>query len=260
MNDCRRIESLLPPYVDGTAAPEHCQAIDAHLRDCVVCRAHVEAERLSRAVRRARGLQLGGDAAAAIGVESHARREAPPRAARARSDARPAAKPSRRPRVAASAAVILLPIATAIGFEFLSPESNVLFAAQLAIDHVRCFIVEQASVGARDAGELQRAFASGHGWSVTIPPSNAAIDLTLVAARRCPFWVGDHAHLMYRLAGHEISLYVTPGAPRAAGNLHVLGHAEHIWSARGASYALVADDLPAATLDQVAEYLRQRTR
>ncbi len=42
---------------------------------------------------------------------------------------------------------------------------------------------------------------------------------------------------------------MTPGEARRAEQLRVLGHAEHIWSADGNSYALVARGVPAAELD-----------
>jgi len=92
-----------------------------------------------------------------------------------------------------------------------------------------------------------------------VPPSDAAAGVTLVAARRCPFWLGPHAHLLYRTGVHDVSLYVTPGGHRDRGDLRVLGHAERLWTAGGNSYAVVAGDLPAADLQRIAAYLERET-
>jgi anti-sigma factor RsiW len=249
MSECRRIESLLPPYVDGETTPEQTRTLEAHLTACVVCRAQVEAERVARAVLRARRQQL---------------RTAVPPGLRTRIAA--AVHAERLPRLSwparaaafAAAAVVLIAVGTAL--EFVSPRSNVLFAAQLAIDHVRCFIVELGSMDARHADELQAMYAADYGWSVTVPPSDPERDLTLIAARRCPFWLGDHAHLLYRAEGHELSLYVTEGGRRPDEHLNVLGHSERIWSTSGSSYALVARGMPPDTFDRLAAYLQARTR
>lgn len=41
MTECRRIESLLPPYVDGEATPDEVRLIESHLGSCDVCQALV---------------------------------------------------------------------------------------------------------------------------------------------------------------------------------------------------------------------------
>ena len=57
-NDCRRIESLLPPYVDGEASPDVVSQVDRHLAACAACRDGVVAERTARVVLRARAAEL----------------------------------------------------------------------------------------------------------------------------------------------------------------------------------------------------------
>jgi hypothetical protein len=85
------------------------------------------------------------------------------------------------------------------------------------------------------------------------------LGLTFVAARRCPFWLGDHAHLLYRHGKREVSLYVTPAASRPSGDVAVLGHAERIWSTGGASFALVARGFDEAELASIANYFASAT-
>jgi anti-sigma factor RsiW len=249
MTDCRRIESLLPPYVDGQASPETVALVEEHLAECALCRAEVAAQQGVRIVLRARA-----------------------------DDLRPIAPPGLRTRVAArlapdavtslgwrgrltafgAAAVVVLLVIT--GLEFVSPRSSVLFAAQLALDHVRCFIVEMGSLSGVDAAEVRQQFAQKYGWDVTVPESSADAGLTLIAARRCPFWIGDYAHLLYRVGDRHLSLYITPQADRPRAELSVLGHAERIWTHKNHAYVLVARGVAAGDLDRLASYLEDKSR
>jgi hypothetical protein len=214
------------------------------LEVCAECRHQVAVQRTVRTVLRAR--------AATFSVS------APP-GLRTRIEARLA--PSAPPRLswawrlsafgAAAAAVLVL----TVGLEFIPVRSSVLLAAQLAVDHVRCFVLEMGSTADADAAAVERWFADEYGWRVAVPPSNEAVGLTLVAVRRCPFWLGDHAHLLYRSRAHEVSLYVTPGDTRPSARVTVLGHAERIWSAGDASFVLVARGLPDTQLAPIADYL-----
>ena len=248
MTDCRRIESLLPSYVDGEASPDLVAIVDDHLASCAFCRAEAAAQRGVRIVLRARAAELS--AAAPPGLRTRI-------AASLASET--AARLGWRGRLTAfaAAAVIILMVVTAL--EFVSPRSNVLFAAQLAIDHVRCFVVELGSMGSpgAEASEIRRQYAQNYGWEINVPPSNDEAGITLIAARRCPFWLGDHAHLLYRVGDRKVSLYVTPGTARAREELSVLGHAERIWTQQNRSYALIARGLGGAELDRVAAYLER---
>jgi anti-sigma factor (TIGR02949 family) len=50
--DCKDLESLVTPYVDGEVTPAQCAAIEAHLAECPDCRRSAEAESGARAVVR----------------------------------------------------------------------------------------------------------------------------------------------------------------------------------------------------------------
>lgn len=251
MTDCRQIESLLPPFVDGHADARTRQLVELHLRDCMPCRQRVAMERVAKTVLRARASELTELAPAGLRTRVVASLEA--RAADARST-------TWGMRVTAFAAAAVLLIVVAGALELVTPRSDVLYAAQLAIDHVRCFVVELASREPADARVVQKALADDYGWSVPVPASNADADLTLVAARRCPFWIGDHAHLLYRSGDREVSLYVTPGGQPRDGQLHVLGHSERLWSSGGNLYTLVADDLDPHESARIADYLMRSTQ
>jgi anti-sigma factor RsiW len=249
MSDCRQIESLLPPYVDGEARPEASVRIEAHLSQCSDCRDRVAAERTARAVLRAKAASL-------VSV-------APP-GLRTRLAVMLRSEPIRplgwRGRVTAFAAAASVVMAVAVALELWSPRSNVLFAAQLAIDHLRCFIVERGSTEMAKADDLRRQYTDRYGWNVHVPASNAEAGVTLVAGRRCPFWIGDHAHMLYRSGDRHVSLYITRGDERPREELSVLGHEQRIWTANGHSYALVARDVPAADLARIAEYFVSETK
>jgi anti-sigma factor RsiW len=248
MTECRQIESLLPPYVDGEAAASVVSQVEAHLAVCDACAASVQAQRTMRTVLRARAAQLTGQAPPGL-------------ATRITAALRPAARPSLgwAGRLSAFGAAAVLLMALVIGFEFMSPRSGVLFAAQLAIDHVRCFVLTVGTLDSGGAQAVQQEYADRYGWNVPVPDANTDLDLTLVGARRCPFSLGDHAHLRYRRGPHNVSLYVTPGEVRPAEQLRVLGHAEHIWSAGGNTYTLVARGLSGAELTRLTDYFESQT-
>jgi anti-sigma factor RsiW len=250
MSDCRQIESLLPPFVDGHADAETRQLVEMHLRDCVSCRNRVTIERTVKTVLRARAAEITEPAPPGLLTRVLA-------SLNARVAERP--NPSWAMRISASAAAAVVLIIVASALELVTPKSNVLYAAQLAIDHVRCFVVEIASKEPADARVAQQAFAD-YGWSVPVPASNPDAGLTLVAARRCPYWIGDHAHLLYRHGDREVSLYVTPGGQPREGQLHVLGHSQKLWNSGGNLYTLVADDLDADESARIADYLVRSTQ
>jgi anti-sigma factor RsiW len=249
MSECRQIESLLPPYVDGDAPPDIAARVEAHLATCSACRNEVAVQRTARTVLRARSAQLAVHA---------------PPGLRTRLAASMVNEPAPSlgwwGRVAAFGAAAAVLFAALSVFELTSPRSNVLFAAQLALDHLRCFVVEIASVEEAPPSEVRRLYAERYGWNVHVPPSDHTAGVTLVAARRCPFWLGDHAHLLYRSGDHQVSLFISQGEQRGDATMRVLGHTERLWSAKGDTYAIVARGVPQPELDRIAAYLEQQTR
>jgi anti-sigma factor RsiW len=243
--ECRRIESLLPPYVDGVARASEVADVERHLAGCAACRSAVAAQRTVRAVLQARGRELAPLAPPGLRTRLGSRLNA--------SAGRTLGWPGRLSAFA-TAAVLLIVVVGA--FELASPRSNVLYAAQLAIDHVRCFVIERTTREKVETEPLERFYAEQYGWDIDVPASNDGIGLRLVAARRCPFWVGEHAHVLYRSGEHELSLYVDRGEPRADAELHVLGHAETIWQRGGSTYTLISRGVPEAELGPIVAYLK----
>jgi anti-sigma factor (TIGR02949 family) len=250
MPDCREVESLLPPFVDGEADAATARRVEVHLAACAQCRQRVAAERTMRTVMRARRSEL--TVTAPMGLSSRI-------GASLREEARPGSRLSWFARATAFAGAAALVLIILTGLEFVSPPWNVLFAAQLAIDHVRCFMAEQGSTAPADPVALEKMYVDEYGWSVRVPPSDPSSDLTLVAARRCPYWLGQYSHLLYRTHGREVSLYATPGPERAAEGFQVLGHSERIWRRNGTTYALVAGGLEPAEIERLLGYFQRST-
>jgi anti-sigma factor (TIGR02949 family) len=249
MTDCRQIESLLPPYVDGEAGREASERIETHLSRCSNCRDRVAAERTARAVLRAKADCFAIPAPPGLRTRLTVMLRS--------QSTRGLGWRGRLTAFAAAAAVVLM-LASAL--ELVSPRANVLFAAQLAIDHLRCFIVERGSTDRVEADDVRRHYGQRYGWTVDVPGSNAEAGITLVAARRCPFWIGNHAHMLYRSGDRKVSLYITRGDDRPHDALGILGHVERIWTANGNSYAIVARDVPPADLSRIARYLETETK
>jgi anti-sigma factor RsiW len=245
--DCRRIESLLPPYGAGQARASEIADVERHLSGCPACRFSVAAQRTARTVLQARGREIAPLAPLGLRTRLGTTMRVPPAV-------------GWRERVTAfagAAAVLVLAVAA---FELVSPRSNVLYAAQLAIDHVRCFVVEMTSTEKVEPEGLERGYAERYGWQMHVPSSNDAIDLRLVAARRCPFWIGRHAHVLYRTGDQQVSLYIDQSNERPSDQLHVLGHSETIWQSHGSSYVLIARGVPDTQLARIVAYFQAETR
>ncbi|MCA1583286.1 MAG: hypothetical protein LC791_00455, partial [Acidobacteria bacterium] len=133
---------------------------------------------------------------------------------------------------------------------------TVLYAAQVALDHVRCLYVDYGATDAQAHASFEDAVRTQSGWHVRLPPTSVEHDLTLVGVRRCPLGLGPHAHALYRVAGHEVSLYITPGGERGERTIEALGFVERLWSGHDRTYALVARGLAPADLDRVEAYFR----
>ncbi len=258
MAKCREVEPLFTPYVDGEAGPQERADVEAHLTKCPPCRDHVTDERAAREVLKARAAAL---------------REAAPSPLRARcaacaADDAPGAGGvtsilRRRPWVPLSVAATLL---LAVGWVFLFGVNDRVeaLAAQLALDHVKCFQFPPSSRASRDAATLSREWSAAQGWAIRVPSSLPSEQLELVGVRRCLSTHGRLAHIMYRWHGAPLSVYVlnqsvtgslaTPPAGEAI--VAKLGEEAVIWSSAGRTYAVVGRGRP-ADLQHVAAYVRR---
>jgi anti-sigma factor RsiW len=254
MPRCRDVEALFAPYVDDEVAPQERATVDAHLHGCPPCRDRVAGERAARDVVRAHRVSLRPCASNALRTRCAAQRIAP--AIRGGLVTRRAWLPL------ALAAAVLLAIS---GTLFFAGNSVEVLAAQLAVDHVKCFQFAPDR-GAIDPLAEGRKWEAGYGWPLKVPASAPAEQLELIGVRRCLSSEGRVAHMMYRWRGQPLSVFVlnsrvrgrrgSPAASDVNDIVEKMGEQAVIWSRGDRTYAVVARS-PAPGLQQVARYVRR---
>ncbi len=128
---------------------------------------------------------------------------------------------------------VLLPVATV--------RSTAVLAAQLALDHLKCFTIDGDADGEPIAGGAGRSDAqAGLRFHRDRAGVAAAEQLELLAVRRCLYGDGRAAHLLYRVNGEPVSLFILPGLTRPAAELSLFGHDEVVWTQGDRTYMLVA--------------------
>ncbi len=252
--ECKQIEGSLTAVVDGGAPPAEAARVARHLESCPACRQAMQMQSHARAVLRARAPQLSVVAPPGLRTRiiASARAERPEAAAIL----------SWRGRLSAfAAAAILVLVLGAALLPLVTERSTVVLAAQMALDHLKCFMIDGDGDGAPiSKAEAEATIAREYGWSVSVPASAAAEGVELMAVRHCLYGDGMAAHLLYRVHGKAVSLFIMPGLTRPAAELRVLGHDEVVWTQGDRTYMLVADAGTTAGLARVASYLRNEAK
>lgn len=254
---CEDVERQLASYVEdhGNAA------IAAHLETCDACRQLAHAQTTVRTVLKARAAQLSPVAPPGLRTRIIANTEfvSQQPASPKHGEGGVLAWTGRLTAFAAAAMVVLtlgavlLPVATI--------RSTTLLAAQLALDHLKCFTIEGDADGAPIAkAQAEATLKQEFDLIVTVPPSLAAEKLELMAVRRCLYGDGRAAHLMYRLDGEPVSLFIVPGLTRPAAELSLFGHEQVVWTQGDRTYMLVARGGTGGALARVASYLRNEAK
>jgi anti-sigma factor RsiW len=252
--NCRGVEDKLASYVDGTARAELGQAIKAHLETCGACRQLAHAQTVARTVLKARAAQLSPVAPPGLRTRIVANMPEEFR------HARPQGLIWTRLSAFAAAAIVVLTLG-AVLLPVATIRSTTLLAAQLALDHLKCFTIEGDADGQPIAKEQAEAtLRQEFDLIVAVPPSLAAEKLELMAVRRCLYGDGRAAHLMYRLDGEPVSLFIVPGLARPAAELSLFGHDQVVWTQGDRTYMLVARGGNRNQLSRVASYLRNEAK
>jgi anti-sigma factor RsiW len=246
---CAEIQDQLAAYVDGEQTP-HASSIAAHLETCAACRENARAQVAARSVLKARAAQLS--VAAPPGLRTRLATSAPAPPAELRWTGRLSAFAAAA-IVVLTLGAILLPVATI--------RSTVVLAAQLALDHLKCFTIEGDADGTpitREDAEatLQREYE----LTVTVPAPRPDEGLQLMAVRRCLYGDGRAAHVMYRLHGEAVSLFVIPGLSRPPAELSLFGHDQMVWTEGDRTYMLVSAAGTRDALAGVATRLRNEAK
>lgn len=239
-NSCQQIDSLVTPFVDGELEPSDRDFVDRHARQCAPCRSRLEAERAVRqALRTHRAALAGGCAPSALAARCAA--------------AAAAVRPRWRLAPIALAATLVVALAGAVLYRATGSSAR-LMAAELAADHVKCFLVNEVMGTHHDPAEVADAMSAHFGWDVHLPARPEAAGLELVGARSCLYAEGRMAHIMYRYRGRPVSVFMLPHTARADERLEVLGHEAAIWSSGGHTFVLIAQE-PKAEMARLASFV-----
>jgi anti-sigma factor RsiW len=239
MIECRSIAERLTSYVDRALTTEQQVEVEQHLEQCPRCRSAVVEEQGGRTVVRQRAERLRSEP---IPPGLRSRCAALARAHTGGSTGtQHGAKEWRMRLVPVSLTAILFVFTASALFSLATHRSDALLAAQLTADHSKCFRLfappDASGVNARD---VEQMLADQHGWDLHVPPSSAAEGVQLIGARRCLYADGRVPHVMYRVNGQDVSLYMLEGVTRPPADLVSLGHRTRIWSRGATTYVLVS--------------------
>jgi hypothetical protein len=135
-------------------------------------------------------------------------------------------------------------------------------AAQLTLDHVRCFQFAPERLAHVEPGEAGRAWAATQGWPVRIPASSPSTQLELLGVRRCLMTGGRVAHVFYKWRGEPLSVFIVPQMMRRGKVNEIVekfGHEAIVWSAGERTYVVLVRGRP-PELEPVLGYVRANVR
>ena len=234
MDSCRDIRPLVTRVADDEATPAERGRVDGHVRECAPCGRGLHAEREARQLVRGHASLLVGHAPLGLRAACAATRiQAAPPARRSRPLLSRASWPM------ALAATLVLAVAGS-AFYGLAINPSKAVAAQLTLDHLKCFALFEEPAGLAPA-EVQARIKASLGIDIVLPPGQAADGLALVGGRRCLYLDGSVAHLLYRKGAVRISLFVLPtGAKLSQTDLDVLGHSAVAFTKGGRTWVALA--------------------
>jgi anti-sigma factor RsiW len=249
MDTCIDTTPLVTAWVDGDLDPAAASRVAAHVAVCERCAAAAEGERAVRRLLHDRREALTATRAPETLV------------ARLRALDRPvAAAPVRRAwlRLPVAVAATLFLALSGFGLHVATGRSTTVLAAQLVADHKKCHLTEHVEHGLQPQAARNR-LAIRYGFHAAVPPGTPDGRLELVGARRCLTGEGTNAHILYRLDGRPLSLYMLPKEGRAEQSVDMFGERAHVWSRHNGTYVLVGD-ASAEGLSEIAAYMQQATR
>jgi len=253
MVSCQDMDRLLTPYLDQEVGADVRRGIEEHLAACLSCGRRARAEGAVRRVLMVRAPSLSERAPANLRDRCAA---LAPRPARVRSWALGDwwSVPGWRRTSLASATVATLFFASVLGYGVVS-HSPTLLAAELTLDHLKCFAFFEPSQAHPDPAAVAVQLEKDYGWHLRVPGSSEADRLTLLGARRCLSTDGRVAHVLYRHAGRPVSLFMMPETARPESRVDLAGRVAIIWSRGATSYVLVGDESE-RELQAIAAYFK----
>jgi len=263
MSDCKKIDALVTPYVDGELPDGDRIEVDHHLTKCPPCYSRVAAELAVRdaLARRRRDLaSCSAPASLRFACEGARFKARAPEAigdtdVRA-SGARHVSGATWAPRLVpfALAASLVLLVGGAFVYQVTDSSATVM-AAELTADHMKCFALNSL-LGTHDAPTaVESAMLAGFGWQMHLPQNPAQVGLELIGSRPCLYGEGTIAHVMYKHDGRPVSLFMLPKSARAEQFVEVLGHEAKIWCVGNRTLVLIARE-PRRQVEQLASYVQ----
>src|SRR5262249_16754213 len=275
MPNCRIVDPLVTPYVDGELPAEERELVAAHLRVCAPCHSRVAAEQAVRSLIQARKPSLS-----AIRAPESLRTKCTDAARfdslRAPGEIVQIVPPMPAPKVdprfggatvvpwptrlapLALAASLVLVVGGAFVYQVTAASARVM-AAELTADHVKCFAMNRVLDTHDLPTAVESSMISGFGWKVHLPDEPSRAGLELVGARPCLYAEGKIAHIMYRHDGRPVSLFMLPNASRAHEVVEVLGHQAAIWCVGNRTFVLVSRE-PKREVEQMASFVQASLR
>ena len=253
MTNCTSIDALITPYLDEELATVDRDQVERHVRACAACQRRLLAEGEARLALRRHAAELRAAPAPASLTSRLATVAARPDTA---APARRTLAVRRQLLRAAVAASLVLGGGLWLT-ALVTRQSTTVLAAQLAADHVKCFLTNRDS-RVLDPQPVAAFLRERYDFHATVPAGDDSLGLRLVGARRCLSGEGTNAHLLYTWRGQAVSLYMLPGGVQAHESHDVLGHATEMWAGRNGTYVLVTPESGAASAPLVA-YMRLAT-
>ncbi len=215
MANCPQVDSLITPFVDGEASDAERQEVETHLERCPPCQRQAVAESTARELLRTRSGRLSDSASSELRERCRTARDLAARGSAARGW-------RRWQRPLAVAAIVLLSVAGAVSWGVVFHPAEAM-AAQLTLDHLKCFAVAGRSDGATPA-MVSAELKARYGWDVPVPEGPGSEGLVLVAGRRCLVLNGAVAHVLYTRGPVHVSVFVLPATGTLQGRVDILGH------------------------------------
>src|ERR1700682_6240389 len=163
MPNCWSIDPLITPYVDGELPAADRQTVEQHMRGCTPCRARIATEQAVRDLVGASRSELTG-AGAPLGLRARCTAKGGPHVP---------APLSRLWSARLTPLALAATLAIVVGGAFLYPltgSSSRLMAAELTVDHMKCFLLN-AAIGTHDTEAAVRAdLGTSFDWRAAVSP------------------------------------------------------------------------------------------
>jgi anti-sigma factor RsiW len=252
MPNCWSIDPLVTPYVDGELPTADRQTVEQHMRACAPCRARIATEQAVRDLVGASRPELTAPCAPpGLRVRCMATGVAPVSAPLARTW-----------RARLTPLALAATLAIVVGGAFLYPltgSSSRVMAAELTVDHMKCFLLNAAIGADNTEAAVKGALEAGFDWPAHLPEHPGQVGLELVGERTCLYGKGRIAHVMYRHEGRPVSVFMLPDDVRRDEVVNTLGHRAAIWSVGNRTFVLIARE-PPEEIERMASFVQASLR